>query len=93
MNSPAELLARVAADLDAVLRSDQVVGLSDVEKVGVLQAASAVQRRLDAVVVETVASVDVRPAGSGESAFCGQFGCRAVHERAVPGSGGAVAVD
>ncbi|MFF7294297.1 DUF222 domain-containing protein, partial [Microbacterium sp. NPDC008134] len=80
MNRIAELLDRVAADLAVVLRADTLAGLSDVEKMRVLRAAGEVSRRVDAVVVETVGSVDQRPAGSGELAFCGQFGCRTMNE-------------
>ncbi|MFJ4254699.1 DUF222 domain-containing protein [Microbacterium sp. NPDC090003] len=80
MNSTAELLDRVAADLAVVLRADVVAGLSDAEKMQVLRAAGEVARRVDAVVVETVGSVDQRPAGSGELAFCGRFGCRSMNE-------------
>lgn len=80
MNSPVELLGQVVADLDAVLRSDVVAGLNDVEKMELLRVAGEVQRRVEAVVVEVVASVDARPAGSGEVGFCGKFGCRTVGE-------------
>jgi hypothetical protein len=80
MNSPMELLGQVVADLDAVLRSDVVAGLNDVEKMELLRVAGEVQRRVEAVVVETVASVDERPVGSGEVGFCGKFGCRTVGE-------------
>ena len=80
MNNPVEVLGRVVADLDAVLRSDVIAGLGDDAKMELLRAAGQVQRRVDAVVVETVASVDERPAGSGEPAFCGRFGCRTVNE-------------
>jgi nucleoid-associated protein YgaU len=67
MNSTAELLDRVATDLVAVLRADVVAGLSDAEKMQVLRAAGEVARRVDAVIVETVGSVDQRPAGRGSS--------------------------
>ncbi|MGN7964463.1 DUF222 domain-containing protein [Microbacterium sp. 22179] len=80
MNSTAEVLDRVAADLAAVLRADALAGLSDAEKMQVLRAAGEVARRVDAVIVETVGSVDQRPAGSGELAFCGRFGCRTMNE-------------
>ncbi|MCK2024568.1 HNH endonuclease [Microbacterium sp. kSW2-24] len=80
MNSTAELLDRVAADLAAVLRADALAGLSDAEKMQVLRAAGELARRVDAVIVETVGSVDQRPAGSGELAFCGLFGCRTMNE-------------
>ncbi len=42
--------------------------------------AGEAQRRVEAVVVEVVASVESRPAGSGDLAFCGFFGCRTVGE-------------
>ncbi|MFK0403403.1 DUF222 domain-containing protein [Microbacterium sp. NPDC090225] len=80
MNSTAELLDRVATDLATVLRADVVAGLSDAEKMEVLRAAGEVARRVDAVIAETVGSVDQRPAGSGELAFCGRFGCRTMNE-------------
>ncbi|MFB8189852.1 DUF222 domain-containing protein [Microbacterium sp. NPDC055988] len=80
MNNPVEVLDRVVADLDSVLRSDVIAGLGDDVKMGLLRVAGQVQRRVEAVVVEAVASVDERPAGSGEPAFCGRFGCRTVNE-------------
>ncbi|WP_136040461.1 hypothetical protein, partial [Microbacterium sp. A20] len=80
MNNPVEVLDRVVADLDVVLRADMVAALSDDAKMELLRVAGQVQRRVEAVVVETVASVDGRPAGSGEPAFCGRFGCRTVNE-------------
>ncbi|WP_372468826.1 DUF222 domain-containing protein [Microbacterium maritypicum] len=80
MNNPVEVLGQVVADLDAVLRSDVIARLGDDEKMGLLRVAGEVQRRVEAVVVETVASVDERPAGSGEPAFCGRYGCRTVNE-------------
>ena len=80
MNTPVEVLVQVVADLDAVLRSDAVAGLSDAEKMTLLRVAGHVQRRVEAVVVEAVSSVDARPAGSGELAFCGRFGCRTMGE-------------
>ncbi|MFS0852737.1 hypothetical protein [Microbacterium sp. 179-I 3D4 NHS] len=70
MNNPAEMLDQVATDLRRVLSADGVVGLSDAAKMQVLRAAGEVSRLVDAVVVETVASVDGRPAGSGEATFC-----------------------
>ena len=80
MSNPAELLEQVVIDLDAVLAGDVIAGLSDEAKMALLQVAGRVQRRVDAVVVETVASVPARAAGSGDAAFCGQFGCRTVSE-------------
>ncbi|WP_144876456.1 HNH endonuclease signature motif containing protein [Microbacterium sp. 1.5R] len=58
MTHPAATLAQVASDLDAVLSGDALAGVSDVERLTVLQAAGAVLRRVEAVVVETLASTD-----------------------------------
>ncbi|GEC76118.1 DUF222 domain-containing protein [Microbacterium maritypicum] len=80
MTTPVEMLGQTAADLDALLRSDVVVGLPDDAKMQLLRVAGEVQRRVEALVVETVASVDARPAGSGAVAFCGRFGCRTMGE-------------
>ena len=80
MNQPAALLDQVVSDLDRVLRAGTVSGLSDAEKMDLLRAAGDVARRVEALVVETVASVPARAAGSGDAAFCGQFGCRSMHE-------------
>ncbi|MER7445361.1 DUF222 domain-containing protein [Microbacterium sp. NPDC097977] len=52
------LVDQVVADLDRVLSDDALAGLSDVERVEVLQAAGAAFRRVEAVVVETIASGD-----------------------------------
>ena len=80
MSNPVELLEQVVTDLDAVLSGDVIEGLSDEAKMALLQVAGQVQRRVEAVVVETVASVPARAAGSGDPAFCGLFGCRTVNE-------------
>lgn len=80
MNPAVELLELVVADLDAVLRSEAMAELPDAEKMHLLRVAGEAQRRIDAVIVETIASTDPRPAGSGDTAFCGQFGCRTVTE-------------
>ncbi|WP_334153187.1 HNH endonuclease signature motif containing protein, partial [Microbacterium sp.] len=80
MDSTEETLERVVADLDRVLSGDGFGLLSDDAKMQVLRLAGEAQRRLDAVVVETVASVPARPSGSGDLAFCGQFGCRTMNE-------------
>ncbi|GGM48038.1 HNH endonuclease signature motif containing protein [Microbacterium saperdae] len=80
MNHPVAVLDQVVSDLDAVVRAGSVVGLSDAEKLEVLRAAGEVVRRAEALIVETVASVPARPAGSGDPAFCGQFGCRSMSE-------------
>ena len=73
MNSIVERLGRVVTDLDAVLCDDALAGLSDAERVAVLQAVGAVFRRAEAVIVETVATGD--PAGFPHAA-----GCRGVNE-------------
>ncbi|WP_341978119.1 HNH endonuclease [Microbacterium sp. LTA6] len=80
MNSTAALLDQVVADLGPVLRMDAPVGRSDAEKMDILRAAGEVQRLLDALVVETVASVDGRPEGPGDPSFAGRFGCRNMNE-------------
>ena len=73
MNSTAELLDRVIADLDAVLSDDALAGLSDAERIGVLVAAGAAFRRVEAVVVETVATGEM-----GD--FPHSAGCRGENE-------------
>ena len=80
MRSPVAVLEQVVTDLDAVLRADAVAGLSDDVKMQLLRVSGEVQRRVEAVVVETVATVDARAAGSGELGFCGRFGCRTMSE-------------
>ncbi|MEV4667079.1 HNH endonuclease signature motif containing protein [Microbacterium sp. LWO12-1.2] len=80
MNHPVDVLDQVVRDLDGVLCAETVAGLSDAEKLDVLRAAGEVVRRAEALIVETVASVPARPAGSGDPAFCGQFGCRSMSE-------------
>ncbi|MCS3443272.1 HNH endonuclease signature motif containing protein [Microbacterium phyllosphaerae] len=52
------LIDQVVADLDRVLSDDALAGLTDDERVEVLQAAGAAFRRVEAVVVETIASGD-----------------------------------
>ncbi|MFJ2543410.1 DUF222 domain-containing protein [Microbacterium sp. NPDC087589] len=73
MNSTAELLDRVIADLDAVLSDDALAGLSDADRVMVLQGAGAAFRRVEAVIVETVATAD-----TGD--FAHSAGCRGLNE-------------
>ncbi|MHC9044919.1 HNH endonuclease signature motif containing protein [Microbacterium saperdae] len=80
MDHPVDVLDQVVNDLDAVQRAGSVGGLSDAEKLDVLRAAGEGVRRAEALVVETVASVPARPAGSVDPAFCGQFGCRSMSE-------------
>ncbi|MDR6143930.1 hypothetical protein QE375_003484 [Microbacterium foliorum] len=73
MNSTAELLDRVVADLDAVLSDDALAGLSDADRITVLQGAGAAFRRAEAVIVETIATGD--PGDFPHSA-----GCRGLNE-------------
>ncbi|MGJ0390569.1 HNH endonuclease signature motif containing protein [Microbacterium sp. CGR1] len=73
MNSTAELLDRVIADLDAVLSDDALAGLTDADRVTVLQGAGAAFRRVEAVIVETVATGDAVD-------FPHSAGCRGLNE-------------
>jgi hypothetical protein len=73
MNSTVELLGRVLTDLDAVLSDNVLAGLSDADRITVLQAAGAAFRRVEAVVVETVATGDM-----GD--FPHAAGCRGMNE-------------
>lgn len=80
MDNTVATLDRVAADLDRVLRADAAATMPDAEKMSVLRAAGDVMRRLEAVIAETVATVDTRPAGSGAPTFAAVFGCRNINE-------------
>lgn len=51
-------LDRVVSDLDAMLRDDTLAGLSSGERLEVLSTAGAALRRLEAVIVETIANGD-----------------------------------
>ncbi|KQR48258.1 hypothetical protein ASF87_04885 [Microbacterium sp. Leaf161] len=64
---------RIIADLDAVLSDDALAGLSDADRVAVLQGAGAAFRRAEAVIVETIATGD--PGDFPHSA-----GCRGLNE-------------
>ena len=59
MNSTAELLDRVIADLDTALSDDALAGLTDAQRITVLQGAGAAFRRVEALIVETVATGDM----------------------------------
>lgn len=72
MNSTAEIFDRVVPDVRGVLRADAVRVLSDAEKMDLLRVAGDVQRVVDALVVETVASTDVD--------FARSFGCASMNE-------------
>ncbi|MDT0158646.1 DUF222 domain-containing protein [Microbacterium sp. ARD32] len=73
MNSTVAVLDRVASDLDLVLGADALSTLSDSERLSVLNAAGEVLRRVEAVVVEAVATSD--PVDVPNSA-----GCRSMNE-------------
>ncbi|MDQ0728197.1 HNH endonuclease signature motif containing protein [Microbacterium sp. W4I20] len=72
MNSTTDILDRVVADLDAVLSEDVLAGLADADRMDVLRVAGEAFRRIEAVVVESVASADVD--------FAHSFGCRGQNE-------------
>jgi len=72
MNSPVAVLEEVVSDLGGLVRADSTVGLSDAAKLAVLRSAGEALRLLEAVVVETVASV--------EPGFEDPFGCRSMNE-------------
>jgi hypothetical protein len=80
MNNAEEILEQVISDLEQVLGADSFGALSNSSKMQLLRLVGEVQRKADAIVVETVASVPARPAGAGDPAFCGLFGCRTMHE-------------
>ncbi|PCE13381.1 hypothetical protein AUC47_08880 [Microbacterium sp. SZ1] len=56
---PRTLLDQVVSDLDRVLADDSLAGLTESERVEVLATAGAAFRRVEAVIVETVAAGDV----------------------------------
>ena len=60
-------LARVVHDLDAMLGDDTLAGVSSDERLEILATAGAALRRLEAMIVETVATGDVvdLPHGAG----------------------------
>ncbi|MGN7949866.1 DUF222 domain-containing protein, partial [Microbacterium sp. 22215] len=64
---------RVIADLDMVLSDDALAGLSDADRITVLQGAGAAFRRVEAVIVETVATGDAAD-------FPHAAGCRGMNE-------------
>ncbi|MEE2815846.1 MAG: hypothetical protein VYC96_09260, partial [Actinomycetota bacterium] len=73
METAAAVLDRVVADLDLLLSDDALGCLTDSERLGVLAQAGEVQRRVEAVIVETVATADAPtlPAAGG---------CRSMNE-------------
>jgi hypothetical protein len=72
MNPFADAMDRVVADLDAVLSAEQLAGLDDAARQDVLNAAGEALRRVEAVVVEAVASAEPR--------FPDATGCRSMNE-------------
>ncbi|PCE15205.1 hypothetical protein AUC47_14670 [Microbacterium sp. SZ1] len=53
-----ELLDQIASDLDRALGDDALAGLTDEERIAIIAAAGAVMRRVEAVVVEALATGD-----------------------------------
>jgi hypothetical protein len=72
MNSTADALARVVADLREVLSGDALAGLGDADRAVLLRDLGEVTRLADAAVVEAVATADAE--------FGHRFGCRGVNE-------------
>ncbi|MGW9628735.1 DUF222 domain-containing protein [Microbacterium sp. NPDC055521] len=58
MNSTVALLDRVVADLDRLLSADALSTLTEAERMRVLNAAGDALRRVEATIVETVATTD-----------------------------------
>lgn len=67
MTSTAAVFDRVVADLDRLLGADALSALTDAERRVVLSAAGEVMRRVEATIVETVATADAvgLPNGAG----------------------------
>lgn len=84
MNSIAAVLGEVAEDLAGVLgdtvRADAIPGLSDDQLMAVLYASGEAQRRLDAIVLETVAELEARSAGLRDERLTTRQGCRSTNE-------------
>ena len=72
MNSPADALAQVAADLRDLLSGETLAGLSDAERAEALAGFGEISRLADAGIVETVATADTE--------FGHRFGCRGMNE-------------
>lgn len=72
MNSPADALAQVAADLRDLLSGDTLAGLSEAERAEALSGFGEISRLADAGIVETVATADTE--------FGHRFGCRGMNE-------------
>ena len=84
MNSIAAVLGEVAEGLAVLLGdvvgADAIPGLSDDQIMAALQAAGEVQRRLDAVVIETVAELEARSLGLRDERLTTREGCRNANE-------------
>ena len=80
MNSPADLVDQAASGLRELLSAETVALLPDADRMHLLRALGEVQRATEALIVETIASVDEGRAGSGTVTFCSQFGCGSVGE-------------
>ncbi|MFJ4044589.1 DUF222 domain-containing protein [Microbacterium sp. NPDC089987] len=72
MNSPADALAQVAADLRGLLATDALAGLSDASRAEALAGLGEISRLADAGIVETAATADTE--------FGHRFGCRGMNE-------------
>lgn len=72
MNNTAAFFDRVVSGLDEMLHSDDLTALSDAQRIEILKGASEVLRRVEALVVETVASADPD--------FGQRLGCRSTNE-------------
>lgn len=72
MNPLADAIDQVVADLGRALSAEVSAGLSDEARMEVLRAAGEALRRVEAVIVETVASTEPR--------FPDGFGCRSMNE-------------
>ncbi|MCZ4354940.1 hypothetical protein O4H61_20775, partial [Roseovarius aestuarii] len=67
-----ESLDQLVTDLDRVLSSGGLAGQTDAGRMEVLRTAGEALRRVEAVIVEAVASTDQR--------FSDDFGCRSLNE-------------
>ncbi|MBY6062512.1 hypothetical protein [Microbacterium esteraromaticum] len=73
MTNPAAVLDRVVNDLDQMLGADALMSLTDAERGVVLSVAGEVMRRVEATIIETVATGDPVDLPNGA-------GCRNVNE-------------
>ena len=84
MNSIVAALEKVATDLadvlDSEVRGDALPTTGDVALGEILRAAGEVQRRLDAVIIESVSEVEARSVGLRDERFTTRQGCRNTNE-------------